>query len=501
MKIFSAAQIKACDNYTIHASSITSTALMERAAEKCTEWLLQRLPHNSLYIVLCGTGNNGGDGLAITRMLHQNGIGAKAFVLQLSQSMSPDCQHNYQQLQHIDSTLVEVVPPDTFITDIPPHIIIIDAILGIGLNRPAEGWVAKFIDHINQLPNLKIAIDIPSGLPADSIPEKEATIVQADHTLSFQFYKRTLLHPETGPYAGLVHILDIGLSETFIRSTHSIYQVIDKELIYNFFQPRMPFTHKGTFGTALLVGGSYGMMGAICLSAQAALRAGAGKVRGLIPICGYSIFQTLAPEAMCVTNGDNAVQHIRNWEDAQAIGIGPGMGTSEKTAQALETFLEICKEPLVLDADALNIIGKKPELLHLLPAGSILTPHPKEFERIFGATTNSMMRLEHARAQAMKYNITLVMKDRHTVIVTPEGDCWYNLTGNAGLATGGTGDVLTGIITGLLAQGYEPQQAAILGIYLHGLSAEMALEHQSMESMTAGDIVEHLGKAFKTLYL
>lgn len=499
MKIFSAAQVKACDAYTIHASGITSRELMERAAGRCVEWILSALPKDSLFVVLCGTGNNGGDGLVITRMLHRMGYGAKAFLLMFSEELSPDCKANLERLQNIDTSLVDVLQPETFITDIPENIVIIDAILGTGLNRQAEGWVANFINHINERPNRKIAIDVPSGMPADNIPGEDASIIRADDTLSFQFYKRSFLHPETGVNAGNVHILDIGLHETFIASTHTNYQVIDETFIQSLYKPRQPFSHKGTFGTAFIIGGSYGMMGAVSLAAKAAGRAGAGKVKSLVPECGYDIIQTLVPEATCVTKGEKYITRIAEWEGADAIGIGPGMGKKEETIKAFANFLDACKQPLVIDADGLNMLAKQPDLLHKLPAGSVLTPHRKEFERLFGKTANSMLQLEHARTQAMKYNITIVLKDRHTAIVSPEGECRYNVTGNAGLATGGTGDVLTGVITALIAQKYDPHDAAILGVYLHALAGEYAAVSYSDEAMVAGDVIDNLGRAFQTM--
>lgn len=499
MKIFSASQIKACDSYTIKAANMHSDELMEHASLKCAQWLINNFSSNSVFLVLCGGGNNGGDGLAIARMLHHGGYGVKAFLLQHAQEFSPDNKINYERLQNIDSNLVELVPPDTFITDIPEHFIIVDAILGTGLNRPAEGWVSQFIQHINQLPNKKVAIDLPSGLPADNTPNDEAVILRADHTLSFQFYKRSFLHPETGAFAGAIHLLDIGLNSYFINNTPTIYNTIDKECLQQFFKKRKPFSHKGNYGSALIIGGCYGMMGAVCLSAKAMLRSGAGKVKALVPICGYPILQTQLPEAMCITNGEQAIQHIRLNESFDAIAIGPGMGVSEKTAEALAAFLETGKQPLVLDADALNIIAKRKELLHLIPPGSVLTPHPKEYERLFGHSVNSMLRLEHARAEAIRLNITIVMKDHHTVVVTPEGECWYNLTGNSGLATGGSGDILTGLIAGLMAQGYAGQEAAMLAVWLHGMAADIALENQSEESMIAGDVLDFVGSAFKEL--
>jgi len=499
MKIFTAAQIRACDAYTIQASAIRSSELMERAAVKCVNWIKDHFPKDTLFVTLCGTGNNGGDGLAIARLLHQRGYGVKAFLLRIGKEISPDCQSNLQRLQAIDKDLVTIVEPDTFITDIPAHIVIIDAILGTGLSRPVQGWVAAFINQVNQLPNRKVAIDIPSGLPADAVPDKEAVVLSAQDTLSFQFYKRTFLHPESGINAGKIHILDIGLDQTFINATPTQFKTIDVEDVATIYKSRSPFSHKGTYGSALLVGGSYGKMGAVTLGAKAALRAGAGLVTALIPACGYNSLQASVPEVMCRVSGERAIEKIEGWEKMKAIGIGPGMSTDAKSAQALAWFIDSCKAPVVVDADALNIIARQPELLGKLPKGSVLTPHPKEFARLFGENTNSMIQVDHARIQAMRYNINIVLKGHHTAIITTEGECWYNMTGNAGMATGGAGDVLTGIITGLLAQGYEPHNAALLGVYLHGLAGDLAAKERSMEALIAGDIIDYLGKAFLTL--
>ena len=498
MKIFTAAQIRACDAYTIKAANIRSAELMERAATRCITWIRENLPKDTLFVILCGTGNNGGDGLAIARLLHQRGFGVKAFLLEFSKEMSADCEANLKRLQSIDAELVSTVPPDTFITDIPAHIVIIDAILGTGLSRPTDGWVASFINHINQLPNKKIAIDIPSGLPADIIPDKTSAIMKVQDTLSFQFQKRSFLHPESGIFAGNIHILDIGLDQAFVNATHSQYKTIDAADIATIYRPRSPFSHKGSYGSVLMIGGSYGKMGAITLSTKAALHTGAGLVTALVPGCGYNIMQTAVPEAMCRTNGDRVIEKIDDWGKMK-VGIGPGMDTDSKTAAALAGFIDECKSPVVLDADSLNIIAKQQELLPKLPKGSILTPHPKEFARLFGENTNTMIQVDHARIQAMRYNINIVLKGHHTAVITTEGECWYNMTGNAGMATGGAGDVLTGIITGLLAQGYEPSESAILGVYLHGLSGDIAARELSQEALTASDIINNLSKAFLTL--
>jgi NAD(P)H-hydrate epimerase len=265
------------------------------------------------------------------------------------------------------------------------------------------------------------------------------------------------------------------------------------------YRPRDPFAHKGNCGRVFIAGGQYGKIGAVTLASRAALHAGAGLVTSLLPECGYTIFQIAIPEAMCTTSGQHHIENISGWELADAIAVGPGLGTEPITGAALTAFLEQCKKPVVLDADALNIISAHPELLNLVPKDSVLTPHPKEFARLFGTNTNSMVQADSARIQAMRYNINIVLKGRHTVVINPDGECRYNMSGNAGMATGGSGDVLTGIITGLMAQGYPPYEAAVLAVYLHGLAGDFAAADLSQESMIAGDIISYLGKAYLSL--
>ncbi|GAA4461481.1 bifunctional ADP-dependent NAD(P)H-hydrate dehydratase/NAD(P)H-hydrate epimerase [Nemorincola caseinilytica] len=498
MKIFSAAQIRACDAYTIKAASITSQDLMERAAMACVTWIQDHMPKDSLFLVLCGQGNNGGDGLAIARLLHRSGYGVRAFVLRMSEGMSDDANANLQRLQAIDNELVGYVGPGTFISDIPRNIVIIDAILGTGVNRALGGWPEQFVQHVNDLPNRKIAIDMPSGLQADAVPGIGDTVLRANDTLSFQFYKRSFLHAEAGPYTGRIHVLDIGLDANFIRSTHTLFHATEQDDVAGIYRPRQAFGHKGTYGSVLLVGGSYGKIGAMVLATKAALRAGAGTATALVPSCGYPVMQTAVPEAMCMISGIDVLNNIE-YNDRYTVGIGPGMGTAAETTAALTAYLAACRRPAVLDADALNILAAQPELLSQLPKGSVITPHPKEFARLFGENTNSMVQVDNARMQAMRYNINIVLKGRYTAVINTDGECRYNTTGNAGMATAGSGDVLTGIITGLMAQGYEPYHAALLGVYLHGAAGDAAAATRSEESMIAGDIVEGLGIAYKNL--
>jgi NAD(P)H-hydrate epimerase len=386
-----------------------------------------------------------------------------------------------------------------FITSLPHDVVIVDAIFGTGINRKLEGYPGAFISQLNTLQNEKIAIDLPSGLPADTRPQEEGPILQAQHTLTFQQYKRAMLHPETGIYCGTVHVLDIGLLPAFPANVSTSWHTLDKQFVKARYRPRKPFSHKGTYGTAMLIGGSHGMMGAILLATAAAGRAGAGKVRALIPECGHGILQTAIPEAMCRTSGTRFLEEPDEWESADGIGIGPGLGTEPDTATAFESFLYDVEKPVVLDADALNLLEGRPELLGMIPRNSILTPHPKEFGRVFGATDDSYALAELARQKAMEHQIIIVSKNRYTLIALPDGRCYYNIAGNAGLATGGSGDVLCGIITGLLAQSYEPENAALLGVYLHATAGDAAAQQMGMEALVAGDILDYIGTAYRSL--
>lgn len=498
MKILSSAQIRACDDYTIKETRIRSIDLMEHAANKCVEWIISNFSKDTLFVILCGSGNNGGDGFAIARMLHRRGYGIKSFLINNS-SLSNDCNYNYNQLLQINPDLVGSIEPGRYITDLPEDIVMIDAILGTGLSRPISGWLETFVRHINALPNRKVAIDIPSGLAADTLPGEGDTVMKVSDTLSFQFFKRSFLHPESAPFTGNINILDIGLSKTYVNEAHTQYTTITKQDITNIYRPRQRFAHKGTYGHVWIAGGHYGKMGAMILSSRSALRSGAGLVTAHIPACGYSIIQSAVPEAMCTSSSEHAISEFTGWQQASAIAVGPGLGTDTATQDAFGSFLESCNTPVIIDADALNIISLRPEFLTRIPKGSILTPHPKEFSRLFGYNTNSMVQVDNARIQAMRYGLNIVLKGHHTAVIDSDGNCRYNMTGNAGMATGGSGDVLTGILAGLVAQGYSTRDAAIMGVYLHGLAGDLAASDKSQESLIANDIVEYLGKAYLSL--
>ena len=497
MKIFNAEQIRQWDQYTIRQEPVTSIELMERAATRCINWLEANNYLENQFIIFCGKGNNGGDGLAIARLLAAGKHPVTVFILESGNTGTPDFQANLVRLhQHPEADVRFVQTVENF-HEFTGNEIIIDALYGSGLNRALEGVTAKLVEHINESGCDVIAIDIPSGMFVDR-SSKNNPIIKATHTLGFQCYKPAFLVAENSSFTGDVHILDIGLHHDFYTSVISPYELVDKLLIHQIYKPRNRFAHKGNFGHALLVAGSYGKIGAAVLSAKACLRSGAGLLSCHIPKCGYDILQTSVPEAMVMTdfNSSFTTKIEDDVTKFEAIGIGPGIGTASETRVMLREIFDSYISPVVLDADALNIIALQKELLKLIPAGSVLTPHPKEFERLFGESTNDFDRIQLALQKAIELNVVIVLKGHHTLIATPDNKAFFNNTGNAGMAKGGSGDVLTGILTGLLAQGYSSVETAILGVYLHGLAGDIAAEKCSLEAMMAGDIIDCLGNAF-----
>jgi len=507
MKILTAQQTRECDAFTIKSSKISSWNLMERAASRCAEWISKRLNRSYQFVIVCGTGNNGGDGLAISRMLLESGYSCTTWIVQSNGSRTPDNEINLMALEKLNSAKIHFLDEADFPLIESEQTIIIDALFGSGLNRPLEGIYANLVSHLNAQNADRIAIDIPSGLFADAAPIEDSVIFNADHTLSFQLYKRSFLHPEGGIFTGEIHLLDIGLARDFIQNTDTSFEILDANLAKKLHKIRNPFSHKGSFGTALIAAGQRGMMGAATLSVTAALRSGAGKVMALIPNRGLDIVQTSIPEATCFVAGIDYLSDLSSTSDSktldlgefQSIAIGPGIGTHYETASFIKQLLDQSIENLILDADALNILAENKSWLQELPENTIITPHPGEFARLFGPSKNSFNQLDLAREKAQELGLIIILKGHRTSINTPEGMTYYNISGNSGMATGGSGDVLTGIIAGLLAQRYNPLESAQLGVYLHGVAGDFAAQSTSQESMIASDIIPNLGAAFRSI--
>jgi NAD(P)H-hydrate epimerase len=497
MEILSAKEIRAWDEYTIANEPTSSIDLMERAAGCCFDWLESNGYLDRSFTIFCGKGNNGGDGLALARILSLQDCRVIVHILEFGHLGTNDFQANLARL-HQSGVEVRFVQGEEHFYPVPSEDIVIDALLGSGLNRPLEGVTARLVEYINQSGNEIIAIDIPTGLFVDR-SSKGNTVIRATHTLSFQCFKPAFLVQENEADVGEVHILDIGLHSDFLQQINGAAEMTDGPVIRSIFKPRKSFAHKGNFGHSLMIAGSYGKMGAVVLAAKACLRGGAGLLTCHVPVCGYTIMQTAIPEAMILTDADEKTNtgFPGELENYSTIGIGPGLGQDARTGWLLNDLLQRYKKPVVLDADGLNILASNPSLWSSLPPYSILTPHPKEFERLFGKAQDDFERIRLAGEQAREKQCVIVLKGHYSFIAMPGGKGYFNSTGNAGMAKGGSGDVLTGILTAMLSQGYSPGEAALLGVYIHGLAGDLAAQSYSQESMLPSDLVEHLGAAFQ----
>ncbi len=496
MKILSAVQIRQADIYTIKNEPISSVALMERAGQKCFEWIISNTDTAKKYIVICGTGNNGGDGLVIARLLAEKKLPVEVLILSMSPDFSEDFRKNLEAVKITTIPIKQISEGQKL--SIPKNTIIIDAIFGTGLSRPVTGWLGGCIDEINNSGNDIISIDIPSGLFADNF--SEGKIINATYTLTFQNPKLAFLFSENEKYTGEFYILNIGLNEKFILEINSLKFYFDNKDAKKLLRPRSKFSHKGIYGHSLLICGSKGRIGAAVLAARACLRSGTGLLTVHIPKCGYEILQTTIPEAMVELDDDyDIITSLRNIENYNSIGIGPGIGRSEETKKMLFRFLEEVKKPIVIDADALNILAEHPEKLKKLPGHTILTPHPKEFERLAGKSVNDFERHKLQLRFSIEHNVIVVLKGAHTCISFPDGKAFFNSSGNPGMAKGGSGDALTGMILAFLSQQYKPEHAALLGVYLHGLAGDLAAKRNGVYSMICSDLIESIPKAFFNL--
>jgi ADP-dependent NAD(P)H-hydrate dehydratase / NAD(P)H-hydrate epimerase len=493
MKILLREQLQAWDTYTQKLEPISSIDLMNRAAWRCAEWLMPRIDPEKSVTVVCGPGNNGGDGFALARFLLDSGFKVQVYAVKLKELQDGATAQQYQWL----SEKTEIHPINQF-ADMPAKWHgdwIVDALFGIGLNRPLEGLYADVVQSLNKSGIKILSLDCPSGMDIDGQFDS-AFVVQATHTLTFQSPKLSFLLPSLGNAAGLWEILDIGLHAGFEPQHHYHYTTLHT-LAFDW-KPRKRHTHKGDYGRALLLAGSYEMMGAAVLAGGAALRSGLGLLTAHVPESGYFTFQTLLPE--CILSIDADSDHLTRMPDLapfNAIAFGPGIPANPKTEQVFLQLLQESKGPLILDAGGLTLLGADPKRWKSLPAGSVLTPHLGEFGRLAQRPIkDDCDRLEHARELALRHQITIVLKGANSAVVWPDGSIHFNSTGNPGMATAGSGDVLTGIILALVAQGYAPHVAARMGVYLHGLAGDKAVKKFSESGLKAGDLIEFLPKAF-----
>lgn len=500
MKLFTTTQIQALDAYTVKNEPIASVELMERAADALFAELLGMYPFNTTsFCVLAGPGNNGGDALALVRKLHNASYDVHVYLYFVGE-LSADCDYNRKKILHETPELLTEYYNEFVVPELPAEAVIVDGLFGSGISRPLKGVYAQLVEWVNHQPNTVVSIDLPSGLNGDSYHHFTEPTIKADYTFSFQFPKIAFFFIENEPYVGRWSVLDIGLHQGGIDMTPSDYYYADTQMLNKWLKRRSRFSHKGNFGHLMIVAGSKGMAGASILAAKAALRSGVGVLTVHGPECNRNIVQTIAPEVIYEADrNEECISEFYHASKYDGVAIGSGIGTRTATIEMMRHFLNHLRDPAVFDADALNIMASHQSMLDKLPPGSILTPHVKEFVRMFGESKNSFERVQKAREMAAKYKVIIVMKGAFTKTVTPEGKVYFNSTGNPGMATAGSGDVLTGIIGALLAQGYAPENAAVLGVFLHGLSADLAMEHQSEESLMSGDIITGLGRAFNYL--
>lgn len=497
MKLLSGQQIRNWDQYTIQHDLISSIDLMERAALSFVRWFAEKYPDTGKpVVVFCGNGNNGGDGLAIARLLRQKFYEVHVFILRIASKDSNDFAANLNQLVKLGD--IQPVFIEHEVPVFQSQNIIIDALMGTGVNKPVAGQLQDVIRQINRLANCKISVDMPSGLPTEGLAFGEA--IRANLVFTFQVPKLSFFLKENEIYCPSWVVGDIGLNKTYLEEVKTSIYLMDREVIHSFYRPRTRFQHKGDFGHALIIAGSDGKIGAAVLSAKACLRSGAGLVSVMVPQSGREVIHASIPEAMVIHSGrTHFTPENRTDFTVFTVGCGPGIGTDPDTISAVRLLISQSKKAMVIDADGLNIVSKEADLLKQLPPDTILTPHPKEFERLFGASPDSAAMFALQLTKSVEYGLIIVLKGAYTRITTPGGKVYINSTGNSGMATAGSGDVLTGIITGLLAQKYTPEAAAVIGVYLHGLAGDLCLEKESKESMLASDIILNLGRAFNSL--
>ena len=502
MKLFATSQIAGIDKYTIEHEPISDIDLMERAASRLVDWILHHAEPDQHMLFFAGPGNNGGDALAAARMLAWALPGIDVFIMDLGKELSASAAINLERLQQQNRTQISYIAEDSSLPEIQPTDWVIDGLFGSGLSRPLQGLPSKIVKHINASGAKVVAIDIPSGLMGEDNRENDRdSIIRAEVTLTFQFPKISFLLPENDPFTGNWLVQDIGLHPDAIEQTETHYYYVEHKAAQGLLKDRRTFAHKGTFGHALLIAGSYGKMGAAVLASRGCLRSGVGLLTTHIPRLGYSILQNSIPEAMAsIDQSDLIFTQNPDLTPFDAIGIGPGLDTKCNTGKGFQRMLEEeTKRPMVIDADGLNLLARNPEWLKLLPPETILTPHPGEFARLTRPVECGYERLQLALEYAATHGVVLVLKGAYTAIACPDGTCWFNSTGNPGMATAGSGDVLTGILLGLLAQGYSAKDAAVLGVYLHGLAADLAIQESSQEALLSGDITQYMGKAFAAL--
>lgn len=502
MKIFTNSEIRQIDSYTIEQEGVTSLELIERVAKGVTDEITSRWRTSKPVAIFAGPGNNGADALAVGTMLAERGYKINAYLFNIGgDKLSAECAEYRNRLANCsDVNLTEVI--GTFnIPEFQRNLLIIDGLFGSGLRDPLKGGFAVLVQRINDANATVVSIDIPSGLSGDWNPSLiSRDVIHATLTLAVQFPRLAFFIADNADLVGEWKLLDVGLSQKAAATIKPTYYLVEESDVYHTLRKRPLFSTKVDYGSALIYAGSYGMMGAAVMAARGALRAGVGRVTIESPKCGYPIIQTAVPEALYSANqGDKYIDRMRPAHEYNAIAVGPGIGTNETTLRALEELLLSSHTPLILDADALNCIAMKPTMLNSIPMLSIITPHAREFDRLFGHHTTMEGRLRKAIEVAQRYHILIVLKGHYTSIIRPDGKIYFNSSGCPAMATPGSGDVLTGMLAGFMAQGYKSEIATLLAVFLHGLAGELAAEEHGEYGVTASDIANNIGRAIKAI--
>lgn len=499
MKIFSSTQIHELDKYTIDHEPIKSIDLMERAASRIVAEIRHLCTAYNTIVVFAGPGNNGGDALAVARILASEGLKVKAWLFNTTGRLSADCKTNRDRLtdmKELDSftMVIDEFDPPT----LDASTLVIDGLFGVGLNKPLTGGYASLVKYINASPSKVVSIDMPSGLMSESNEYNvRSNIIRADVTVTIQQPKLSFLFAENQQFIGELKVVDINISKEGMAQVDAHVTILEEDDVRCRMRQRDDFAHKGTMGHALIIAGSRGMAGAAMLATKACLRSGVGKVTVHTPAANIIPLQIGVPEAILDIDPDNCFfTEAVSTDRFQAMGIGPGLGNNENSAITMIGQLRRAQCPIVIDADAINILATHKAWMQQLPAGCILTPHIGEFERLEGASSDSYDRLSKAIILADRQQAYIVLKGHYTAIVTPGGRIMFCPTGNSGMATAGSGDVLTGVITALLARGYAQADACLVGTYLHGLAGDIAAEKFGKESLMASDIIDALPEAF-----
>jgi NAD(P)H-hydrate epimerase len=501
LKILTAQQLAEADKATIKNQELSSTELMERVSTLVFQRIHERLNGAPVPVkIFCGIGNNGGDGLAIARHMIQHGYHVIVYVTNCSKHRSEDFLVNYDRIKDVTKKWPTLLDCKDDIPEIGASDIVIDAIFGIGLNRPIDGWMADLVNYINSVPAFTVAIDMPSGLYADQPQPEHGAVIQADHTFTFQTPKLSFFLQDTGHLIGSFEVINIGLDPEFMQQAPAHASIITRDTAQKIYKPRNKFTHKGDYGHVLTMAGSIGKMGAAVLSTGAAINSGAGKVTAYIPQHGNDILQTGVPEAMTVCDiGNNYFSGFEPALDKYVLCIGPGLSRNDDVDSAFAKAISQQSSPVLIDADGINILAANPDLLKSVPKGSILTPHDGELKGLIGEWQNGINRLELAKEFSKKHQVILVLKGAYTITVSAN-EMYINDSGNAGMATAGSGDVLSGIIASFMAQGYEPLMAAVFGVYIHGASGDLAVQTYAHEGLKASIISNFVGPAILQLF-